>query len=167
MPILARRQVTLHLQHPDLGRIDRPFGAINQQFGQFGVVATAACGAGQRHPAPEITCGCGFYSVPLDQELFNRARTDLFEALVELSGTVIEHTGGFRAYHQRILELRMPRCRRCDEPTEHLAYREFTGCVIQAVHVTCNPYYLGLPGVHLATRAEAVQVLGIPLVDQP
>lgn len=164
MPILARRQGTMRLWHPSQGQLETPFGAINSNFGVFGVTARAFCGAGQRHPAPDPGCGCGFYSVPLDLPLFNQSRNDLFEMLVELSGTVVEHTRGFRAYHQRVLEIRLPRCQDCGERRDRVSYLTKTGQVMDSVHLACRPYVRELHGVEVMSLEDATRVLGVPLV---
>jgi hypothetical protein len=87
------------------------------------------------HEAPEIACSCGFYVL--------RDRSDATELLsgrppisrlfgvvlleVDLSGTVIEFDHGFRASHQRVLGVQVPRwCLTCAtdgraRPAERLA----------------------------------------------
>lgn len=87
------------------------------------------------HEAPEIACSCGFYVL--------RDRRDATELLsgrppisrlfgvvlleVDLSGTVIEFDHGFRASHQRVLGVQVPRwCLTCAtngraRPAERLA----------------------------------------------
>lgn len=68
------------------------------------------------HTAPDWSCTCGFYAVPLADPLpYNTWHVDL---LVELSGTVIEHETGYRAGHQRLVEARIPACGLCSLPTD-------------------------------------------------
>lgn len=76
------------------------------------------------HKAPHNDCHCGFYSVPLGEPLtYNQWHVDL---LVELSGKVLtcgpDEAGpaGYRAEHQRIIEVRIPACGLCASPTQAL-----------------------------------------------
>ncbi len=82
----------------------------------FGLEATAECvmpideTIEQRHVAPEWYCSCGFYSWGLHVPVADRRWTlDLpyVALLVELSGKVIEHERGFRAQHQRVVEIQV------------------------------------------------------------
>lgn len=64
---------------------------------------TAVCSFGRAHLAPNWACTCGFYAVPADQ-INSHGYLGLI-AEVELTGVVIEHEGGYRAEHQRIVGL--------------------------------------------------------------
>lgn len=66
--------------------------------------------AGAVHAAPHPNCTCGFYALPSKRDLM-MAYTMLAAsvgnaiALVQLSGTVIEHEKGYRAERQTILQI--------------------------------------------------------------
>lgn len=77
----------------------------------------ARCTRDVTHQAPVLGCSCGFYAVPIGvatPRWFEDLSVDL---LVELSGRVIEHETGYRAQHQRILEVRVNRCPCGDVPS--------------------------------------------------
>jgi len=62
--------------------------------------------AGVVHAAPHPNCTCGFYALPSKRDLM-MTYTIMGNAiaLVQLSGTVIEHEKGYRAERQTILQI--------------------------------------------------------------
>lgn len=110
LPILATRYAGLRLRN---GRL--LFTAILPSNGSFDIDADATCGSG--HKAPRWDCSCGFYAVPADKLprfQYGRAAVVL---LVELSGEIIIHDDGYRAEHQRILEVHVANCAECGAPS--------------------------------------------------
>jgi hypothetical protein len=69
----------------------------------------------KRHAAPDFDCKCGFYAVHADQ-LPDHSTYGGIKLLVELSGRVIEHDKGYRAEHQRVLQIITPTCPGCGDP---------------------------------------------------
>ena len=68
----------------------------------YDIDATAACGAGGTHKAPERQCSCGFHALidaPSNWEYGG------FRTTVELFGTVIRGERGWRAERQRVLKV--------------------------------------------------------------
>lgn len=66
--------------------------------------------AGAIHAAPHPNCTCGFYALPSKRDLMMTytmlaASVGNAIALVQLSGTVIEHERGYRAERQTILQI--------------------------------------------------------------
>ena len=63
------------------------------------------------HSAPDPSCTCGWYALPLGVPAPNYSPTTHYvDLLVELSGRVIEHETGYRAQHQRVLEVHVRPC---------------------------------------------------------
>jgi hypothetical protein len=119
MPILARRSA--RLVRCDLGlRMASVFRDTT-----FDKLAEASClcdltghspdGAARHLLAPDPQGRCGFYAVPPCFPVWARGDLHTVTLLVELSGRVIEHERGYRAQHQRVLELDVPRCTHCDD----------------------------------------------------
>lgn len=83
----------------------------------YGTVADAVCESDRPHPAPATDCRCGFYAVATRDELWRLdPSTDAVVLDVELAGAVIEHEFGWRAAHQAVLGIHLPRVcgkRRC------------------------------------------------------
>ncbi len=113
VPILARRW--LMLATPPGGTWFMGSRAGTEMFRREAVAECLALGTMASHAhgeVPGLDCSCGFYSWKLDQpegRLSNTEPSHLALALVELSGTVMEHERGFRAQRQRILEIQVPR----------------------------------------------------------
>lgn len=62
--------------------------------------------AGVVHAAPHPNCTCGFYALPSKRDLMmTYTAMGNAVALVQLSGTVIEHEKGYRAERQTILQI--------------------------------------------------------------
>ncbi len=121
VPILAKREAYLRLSLG--GRTVTGFGSKFSSV-EFGVKATARC-RWKEEPVPyshdggvpDWGCTCGFYSWKLDQPVpmwrawhprVGASPSFLCLLLVELTGRVIEHEEGYRAEHQRVLEVQLP-----------------------------------------------------------
>lgn len=123
MPILAHRAAALSFNHT--GIYVRPLHFHER----LELDADAVCKAEVRwgydvvpkHQAPDENCQCGFYAVPPDVDSWHSDGT--VDLLVELSGTVIEHDLGYRAEHQRVIQMTLPRCPLCLEPSEIVIFR--------------------------------------------
>lgn len=63
------------------------------------------------HEAPAVSCSCGFYAVPADK--LGEHEYNGVALQVELSGRVIEHELGYRAEHQRVIQVTAPPCPGC------------------------------------------------------
>jgi hypothetical protein len=128
MPILAHRYAQI-VSTPD----GFMFKSVTDYGTTFGIDAEAACrvhattrgmawsyGLGpmpewmKPHRPPGAHCQCGFYAVPADK--LPEYRYSGVPLLVELSGRVIEHEFGYRAEHQRIVEVGRPMCPGCGQP---------------------------------------------------
>lgn len=77
--------------------------------GTFPAAGTdARCHAGGTHPVPEPGCVCGWYSTAtragLDRAL-DGPYSHWADLTVELSGKVVVHKNGYRAEHQRVLDV--------------------------------------------------------------
>lgn len=82
----------------------------------YGIDATATCGIGYPHTAPDWDCSCGFYALA---ERPKSPDYGQFIAQVELFGTVMEGKRGWRASRQRVLSIQTVSrtCSfGCDEP---------------------------------------------------
>lgn len=66
------------------------------------------------HEAPGVSCKCGFYAVRTVDEA-RAAGYGLVTLDVELSGRVVVHERGYRAQHQRVLRVHLPRCWFCGD----------------------------------------------------
>jgi hypothetical protein len=108
MPVLATRYAGVRLVHGTMW-----FKPVIPGHPVFGIDADAECRY-YDHQAPEWNCSCGFYAVPADKlpRHYYGHSTSLI-LLVELSGEVIIHNGGYRAEHQRILEVYVGKCHKC------------------------------------------------------
>lgn len=67
-------------------------------------------------PVPSLHGDCGWYAVPADVDAWHDDTT--IDLLVELSGRVIEHEKGYRAEHQRVMEIHVPGCCYCGGRSE-------------------------------------------------
>jgi hypothetical protein len=111
------------------------------------------------HEAPDLDCSCGFYAYkrwtravellatrPPVSRLFGAALLD-----VDLAGTILEFDRGFRASHQRVLGLQVPRwCVPCAAYGERCRAERFAG----------------LAGTRLAAALQA-EVPRLPLAARP
>lgn len=121
MPILAHRAALIALDRKGLHLASLNFSAprIDQDMD---AICRKACSyydpwaVNAAHKAPDPDCQCGFYAVPADVDAWHSMGT--VDLLVELSGTVIEHDRGYRAEHQRVIQMYVPRCPICREPSE-------------------------------------------------
>ena len=76
---------------------------------------------GSKHSVvPSLHGRCGWYAVPSDVDSWHDPGT--VDLLVELSGTVIEHEKGYRAEHQRVIEVRLPGCWMCGDASTHALF---------------------------------------------
>jgi hypothetical protein len=135
MPILAHRAALIGFSHRGLHlralNYSEPFqvdmDAICRSNDSYGLGTwslygtTAAPKAPYGHRAPHLDCNCGFYACPGDLESW--ANDGSVDVLVELSGYVIEHEKGYRAEHQRIYGIVVPRCPLCRNPSELVVIR--------------------------------------------
>ena len=125
LPILAHRVARLTFGQ-------RYLFAPYTDRGGFGVDATATCKvvsplggvylARDPHTAPGLDCSCGFHALPPDVEPWG-AGPDLVTLMVELSGTVVEHERGYRAEHQRVVEVQIPPCPFCGDAAQWVQVR--------------------------------------------
>jgi hypothetical protein len=177
MPILAHRYAAILPTDGGLA-----FGSLNAQA-TFGVDADAICNqwrelhsftftsfnyssGPERHTAPALDCVCGFYAVPADL-LPNWRRDGYASLLVELSGTVIEHEAGYRAEHQRVVQVTPPPCLGCGEPPVK-AWRNpasmDAGLVWDCGNHELLPMSSNAP-VMAMTLADIANLLGVPVVN--
>jgi hypothetical protein len=109
---------------------------------------------------------CGFYAVPADL-LPNWRRDGYASLLVELSGTVIEHEAGYRAEHQRVVQVTPPPCPGCGEPPVK-AWRNpasmDAGLVWDCGNHELLPMSSNAP-VMAMTLADIANLLGVPVVN--
>jgi hypothetical protein len=106
---------------------------------------------------------CGFYAVPADIEAQHGLNT--VDLLVELSGKVIEHEYGYRAQHQRILEVRVQssQCWFCRSVPTHLRFDAYT----DARPECCGPHD-DVVGWGYGVSFERVgEILGVPVGLMP
>lgn len=127
MPILAGRMAYLVVLD---GKVK--FMSVSQRE-YFGLEADAHCTLDpstskhlhndrrRRLPCPAPDCTCGFYAVPIDKA-GGYANAVLLE--VELSGRVIIHGKGYRAGHQSIVGVKIPRSN-CGHPTTSVVIPSF------------------------------------------
>ncbi len=86
---------------------------------RYGTEATAVCDKGSGHQAPLKACECGFYALKLRRHLGKVVGSDPQTGLwranalatleVDLSGTVISGSLGYRAEKQRVLKVQLSR----------------------------------------------------------
>jgi hypothetical protein len=114
IPILAWRGASLVYRS---GKFE--FASSNGK--PFGVDADAKCTSYTgNHKAPRAGCTCGFYAVVKPEDcVYGPLRL-----LVELSGVVVEHAYGYRASHQRVVEVQIGRCARCARRATHIWVRD-------------------------------------------
>jgi hypothetical protein len=176
MPILAHRAARLHP-----GRGGMTFASINksQINGDitFGVDADATCHcraeippsssswmlAGHPYPAnhktvPDLHGNCGWYAVPSDMDAWHAPNT--VDLLVELSGRVIEHEQGYRAEHQRVIEIRLPGCWLCGQPTTHALFDQD-----ECKRFACENHLA--PDLIPVRVGDIQRLFGIPVVAEP
>lgn len=127
-PIEACKLARLGIERGDV--VLRP--AFYRQLGaSYGAVARASCPLSS-HDAPQADCGCGFYAVADEGQLWRLGADEPELAVVDvgLSGRVIEHDHGYRASHQRVRAVRVHGvCVRCGRRAEVFAERRFGGLV--------------------------------------
>lgn len=161
MPILASRYVGLVHQN------DRfRFRSVIREHYLFDIDAMATCNKVSSHKVPDLACTCGFYAVPLG--LIKDHAYAGFKALVELSGTVIEHETGYRAQHQRIVEVQIRDCV-CRKPATHIVFSpddQYDGGYIRALLPQCEEHnYTGsLSSWHCFSIEEISEKLDVPFV---
>jgi len=181
MPILAHRAA--RLSH---ARGGMTFAALNRKAGDKPVTftadedATCRCGfddpvglsylslsttvanlmaGGSRHSVvPAVNGRCGWYAVPSDVDAWHEPNT--IDLLVELSGRVIEHEKGYRAEHQRVVEIRLPGCWLCGQPSTHALFD-----TDECRRFACE-YHLA-PGLVAVCAGDIQRVLNVPVVAQP
>jgi len=181
MPILAHRAA--RLSH---ARGGMTFAALNRKAGDKPVTftadedATCRCGfddpvglsylslsttvanlmaGGSRHSVvPAVNGRCGWYAVPSDVDAWHEPNT--VDLLVELSGRVIEHEKGYRAEHQRVVEIRLPGCWLCGQPSTHALFD-----TDECQRFACE-YHLA-PGLVAVCAGDIQRVLNVPVVAQP
>jgi hypothetical protein len=176
MPILAHRAARLQP-----GRGGMTFASINKSqfhgYITFGVDADATCHcraeypssmsgwmlSGHPYPAnhkivPDLHGDCGWYAVPSDMDAWHAPNT--VDLLVELSGRVIEHEQGYRAEHQRVIEIRLPGCWLCGQPTTHALFDQD-----ECKRFACE-YHLA-PDLIPVCAGDIQRLFGIPVVAEP
>lgn len=125
IPILACRYAGLKLErinHPDVGRMFTVrFLSVVSSNESFGRDASATCNKIFYHQAPDWDCTCGFYAVPADMLPRHNYSKGLTTLQVELSGLVVAHDEGYRAEHQRVLEVVVQRCH-CGKPSDAIHF---------------------------------------------
>jgi hypothetical protein len=117
-----------------------------------------------RHPECPADFGtCGFYAVPADIEAQHGSAT--VDLLVELSGKVVEHEFGYRAQHQRILEVRVQRahCWLCRNVPTHLRFDSYS----DARPVCCGPHDGVADGGYEISFERTSEILGVPVGLMP
>lgn len=167
IPILANRFA--HLMSRD-GKVTLASCTFPDK--PFGIMAEAeCCMVSMDHAAPDYNCQCGFYAVPADQMPrhvmdygYSYADRPAVRLQVELSGKVIEHDRGYRAQHQRVIEVMLPNLCLCGrQATTTWVYRgsswspEFT-CG------SCGPRWRLRIGHDLLTDDDLSAALGVPIV---
>lgn len=121
IPVIAHRYAGLKLVdcRPAFRRLrEVKFVPLNGDFGLFGIDSDAECKRVlSDHDAPAWGCVCGFYAMPTGalSEYDRRRGHAILE--VELSGKIICHDKGYRAEHQRVLEVLVPNCA-CNRPAD-------------------------------------------------
>ncbi|HVE28357.1 MAG TPA: hypothetical protein VNC22_23275 [Sporichthya sp.] len=121
IPILAHRAAVIGLNRKGLHLASLNFNNIPLEEDMDAVCRKCSSyydpwAVSKNHDAPDPDCQCGFYAVPADVDAWHSMGT--VDLLVELSGKVIEHERGYRAQHQRIVQMYVPRCPLCHEPSE-------------------------------------------------
>lgn len=111
---------------------------------------------GTQKEAPCDRGACGFYAVPADEP--TQANQGTLDAQVELSGKVIEHDKGYRAGHQRIVQVEVPGCGICGAPSV------FLGIGVAGYEVSsCVSHYV--PTLRRVGLDEASRIIGVPFVQ--
>lgn len=103
----------------------RPGGEFTLKTGRYPVTAVdtiASCRNDQTHLSPDPNCTCGFYGMVNVADVPTHYGPVLLD--VEFSGRVLIHQKGFRAQHQRILEIHCPGCWYCGAETVAFWLRE-------------------------------------------
>jgi hypothetical protein len=160
MPILAHRAAHLEL----VPRQGLKLKALNQPT-YLEVDMDAVCNKHCGHQAPDWNCACGFYAVPSDIPSWHQSLS--VDLLVELSGIVIEYTQGYRAQHQHICEVILPRCDICGrESTQGLvAASDLDGYnterQIGIAFYVCDRHTRG--DMFTITAEDMAEQLGIPV----
>jgi hypothetical protein len=107
-------------------------------------------------PIPGLHCQCGWYAVPADAESWHDDTT--VDLLVELSGRVIEHEKGYRAEHQRVVEVRLPGCIFCGEQATVALFASDNA----GAGFACDDH---IPFDRIAVTVDAIaKRLGVPVV---
>lgn len=125
----------------------------------YGADATAVCGFGAAHQAPDLGCRCGFHAVADVEQLDRIAGPSLLygQADVLLAGKVIEHDTGWRASYQQVAQVSVAnRCHRCGRPATCLG----TTRGGRDVGPTCARHR----GRRSWSTAYAAEALGCPVV---
>ena len=132
---------------------DGKFALKGAGYRSYSMDATAFCGKGKPHVAPDWDCTCGFWAVA------DRADADPSHLLatVELFGKVIEGETGWRAQRQRVLSLeaRRDECSMCYRPSDGFMV-DMDGDVVMACR-NCQPFGVGTPADltgHLGTEVR-------------
>lgn len=166
IPILAQRYAGLRVN--PYNNFEMEFSPLIASHVAFGVDEDAVCRLDRpswhaeyprpRHSAPAWDCTCGFYAVPADKlPKHDQGLTGRIILQVELSGTVIIHDEGYRAEHQKVLEVIVRDCH-CGEPATLLSMGK-TSNKLQGVY--CDEH-----GLDIGTVAEEWLREAMPYLDQ-
>jgi hypothetical protein len=94
--------------------LDGRFGGL--AFGQYGMSGIARCDFANDHLPPVVGCECGFHALDSRSRaegLLAGRRAGLVLLKVELYGTAVKHSLGYRAEEQDVVEIHLPpRCAR-------------------------------------------------------
>jgi hypothetical protein len=113
---------------------------------------------GSKHSVvPAVDGHCGWYAVPSDVDAWHEPNT--VDLLVELSGRVIEHEKGYRAEHQRVIEIGLPGCWLCGQPSTHALFD-----TDECQRFACGNHLA--PGLTAICADDIQLVLGVPVVEQ-
>jgi hypothetical protein len=126
------------------------------------------------HVAPSWDCSCGFYSLTNPSAQF--FMFSYMIATVQLYGRVIEHTGGFRAQYQDILDVSIPNhctivkpCRNKHEDVLAVSGKTAPDGILRGAWLCethlASPYHTDYVFTEFLTREQIESRLPVPLVE--